>query len=439
MLPNSWFETNLKPHAQQSALWRCKARFVAVVAGRGSGKTMLARMRIVRMLPLKKPWSDPLYFYALPTVQMAKRIAWPKIKELIPREWVKDKNETEMRIDTVFGSTLYLFGMDKPARAEGSQYDFGVIDESSDHKPGVFNKTFLPALSHKKGVCWRIGVPKRYGPGAKDFKTFYEKGLRGECINNNPEMRIQSFTWQSKDLVDPDVLAFARANLEARDFNEQYDAKWEEVGGKIYYAYDDILNTDEVVYRQELPIVVGSDFNVNPMSWVIGHRFKNRIDIFDEIYLRNVSTQDALNELYRRYSSHRRGFEFFGDATGRARKTAASSAAFSDYIQIKNDSRFRGSKIFYPKSNPYLTDRYASVNAMLCNANRERRLFVNPRCVNLRKDLDARVYIEGTREPDNSNPDAGHITDALGYIVHRAFPLTIITESSPQAHIEVEA
>lgn len=437
MLPQVWFETPLKPHKAQSALWRCPARFVAVCAGRGSGKTMLARMRAVRMLPLKKPWSDPLYFYALPTIQMCRRIAWPKIKELIPRDWIKDKNETEMRIDTVFGSTLYVFGMDKPDRAEGSQYDFGIIDESSDQKPSVFNRTFLPALSHKKGCCWRIGVPKRYGCGAKDFKSFFDKGLKGECINNNPDMRIQSFSWESEDLIDPDVLEFARANLELRDYNEQYRAHWEESGGRIYYAYDDVLNTDnEITYKPELPIVVGSDFNVNPMSWVIGHRFPNSIQIFDEIFIRNVSTGDALNELYRRYSTHKKGFEFFGDATGRARKTAASSAAFSDYIQIKNDTRFRGSKIYYPKSNPYLTDRFASVNAFLCNVNGERRLMIHPRCKNLRTDLLDRVYIEGTREPDDSNSDHGHISDALGYIIHRVFPLKTISESAPQAHIE---
>lgn len=432
MLTAAWFP--LRFHAQQSALWRCPARFVSVVAGRGSGKTEIARRRVVRYLAVSKKWSDPVYFYALPVREQAKRVAWPKLKQLMPAGWIKNVNETELKIETVFGSTLYVFGMDKPHRAEGLQYDGGVIDESSDQKPGVFNITFLPALSHRGGWCWRIGAPKRYGVGAKDFKQFYYKGLKGECLNDDPNMRIQSFNWASSDIVDPSVIAFARATLDQRDFNEQYGGRWEQSGGRVYYAYDDELNVAPVQYNSQLPIVIGSDFNVSPMSWVIGHRYPNGLHIFDELFMRDVSTGDALNELFRRYGNHENGFEFFGDATGKARKTAASSAAQSDYIVINNDGRFKKKRLFYPPSNPPISDRYASVNALCCNAGNERRLMVDPKCKNLRSDLENMVYLEGTREPDERNKDTGHITDALGYIIHRVFPLRAIQESKPAIH-----
>lgn len=434
MITSEWFP--LRPHAIQSRLWRTKSRFACVVAGRSSGKTMLSRRRVVRMLPVIKPWSDPIYFYALPTRDQAKRIAWGKIKKLIPEDWLtKDSiNETELKITTKFGSTLYVFGMDKPQRAEGLQYDGGVIDESSDQKPGVFDKTFLPALADRAGWCWRIGVPKRYGVGGAEFKEFYEMGLKGECIANDPTLRVESFTWSSEDIVDPSTIAFMRHKLDTRDYNEQMRASWEQATGLIFYSYDDLLNVDDSInWRRDLPITVSMDFNVNPMSWVIGQRIENgELVIFDEIFMRNVSTQDALNELYKRYPTSKSGYEFFGDASARARKTAATSAAMSDYIIIANDQRFKGSKIIFPKANPNISDRFASCNAMFCNAIGKRRCRIHPRCKNLRQDLQRRVYVEGTREPDDSG-DVGHITDALGYLIHRAFPLKIHDTTIPQA------
>lgn len=435
----------LKYHPQQSKLWRTKARFVAVAAGRGSGKTELARRRVVRMLPVKKAWNNPYYFYCLPTVLSAKRIAWKEILKLVPKDWIADINKTEMRIETVFGSTLQIFGMDKPERFEGSQYDGGVLDESSDQKPDVFNRSVLPALSHRNGWCWRIGVPKRYGIGAADFKGFFDKGMRGESfiaedetlqkILGNTDLRIESYTWTSEGIVKPEIIAFAKANLDLRDYNEQFRASWEDVGGRIFFAYDDVLNVDNnVCYHENLPLCIGSDFNVDPMAWVIGHRYKDRLEIFDELWIRNTSTQQTLDILHKKYGNHKAGFEFFGDATGRARKTAASQAAQSDYLIIRGDARFNRAGCYYPKSNPGIADRFAACNALFCNVDKVRRCIIHPRCNRLRKDLLTRAYAEGSRLPDDSG-DIGHITDALGYIIHRAYPLISQTEHKPGVSI----
>lgn len=434
MITERWF--NLNPHPTQAALWRSPCRFKAVAAGRGSGKTEIARRYIVRMLANKKfdkhgrQIRNPLYVYALPTIPQAKKVAWPEILELVPKDWIKEINKTDLRIETKYGSTLFVVGMEKPQRVEGLQYDGVIIDESSDQKPGVFDKTFLPALSHRNGFCWRIGVPKRMGCGGPDFKSFFDRGLKNEVVPGT-NMKIESYTWSSEEIVDAETIAFARANLDEKDYNEQYKAKWEDAAGRIFYSFDEVLNVDdELSYHANLPICIGSDFNVTPMAWVIGHRYANGLEIFDELFIRNTSTQETLNELFKRYGEHKAGFEFFGDATGRARKTAASSAAQSDYLIIRGDARFQNARVYYPNSNPQIVDRFASCNAMFCNMDKQRRLKVHPRCKHLIKDLLQRCYEDGTRAPDDSG-DIGHITDALGYIVHRAFPLRLHRESTP--------
>ena len=158
---------------------------------------------------MKKPWHDPLYFYALPTINQARTVAWENIKALVPEEWKVKTNESSMEIVTKFGSTLRMLGLDKPMRAEGVQYDGGVIDESCDCKPGVFEKTFMPAFSHRNAWCWRIGVPKRYGIGAREFKAF--------CDDPGPQG--VSYTWPSEDILTPDAIVLAKQMLGIRDYN----------------------------------------------------------------------------------------------------------------------------------------------------------------------------------------------------------------------------
>jgi hypothetical protein len=415
MLTRAWFP--LRPHPLQDLLWRTKARFVACACGRGSGKTEIARRRIVRYLSIEQDEGPAIYFYALPTYQQAKRVAWRPLKALIPDYWLAEEpNEGELTIRTNFGNSLYVVGLDRPHRIEGEQYSGGVIDESCDQKPEAFNLSILPALSHRNGWCWRIGVPKRAGVGAPEFHEFWRNGAppgRGA--------EYESYTWPSSDILTPEQLQWAREHLDARDFAEQYEASWQHVGGLVFYAFNEVLNVSQLHYKTHLPLVIGSDFNVDPMAWVIGQTNEDRTQLFilDELFIRNTNTRDTLDTLAKRYSGHQAGFEFFGDATGRARKTAASE---TDYVQIRNDKRFGGARIFYPNANPPRHDRFAACNAMFCNAAGQRRLFIDRRCRNLIRDLSTRGYQEGSSEPDDYG-DVGHATDALGYIVHRLFPL----------------
>jgi len=419
-LTPAWFP--LKPHPVQSDLWRTSSRFVAVYAGRGSGKTLLARRRVVRFLNVKKPWPDPIYFYALPTRDQARRVAWPALKALVPKHWLTtEPSESEMSISTIFGSKLYLVGMDKPQRIEGNQWDGGVIDESSDHKPKSFDLSVRPALSHRNGWCWRIGVPKRTGCGAIDFKEW--------CLDRAEA----TFTWPSEDILPPEEIAEAQAQLDPRDFNEQYRASWETASGLVFHAFSDVLNVNpKVQYNRDLPLLVGSDFNVDPMAWVVAQQFGPEMHVLDELFLRNSNTQLALAELHRRYASHTAGVRFYGDATGRARKTSATE---SDYVQIRNFAGFKDSKVFYPRANPAVADRFAATNAMFCNAAGVHRLYIHPRCKNLIKDLTNRAYKPGSNEPDDHG-DVGHITDALGYLIYWLHPLHVkLFDKAPEVRM----
>lgn len=410
-LPERW--APLRYHPMQARLWRTAERDVKVCAGRGSGKTELARRKIVRSLRVKRPWRDPRYFYALPTYAQCRRVAREHILSLIPRGWLtKVPGDSAMEFKTVFGSWLFLVGMDQPSRVEGDQYDGGILDESSDQKKGVYGRTLRPALTHRKGFLWRIGVPKRFGPGATEFRLAFERGTLG----------VDSFTWPSWDILSPDEIAELQRELDDKDYNEQIGGNWESAGGKAYYQFSQENVDADLAYNPERIIHVGMDFNVDPMAWVLAHKSPEGLQVFDELWKRGTNTEDSLDALHSRYPHHKAGWVFIGDASSNQRRTSSTT---TDRAILANDQRFNATMKF-DDSNPAVKNRLASVNALLKNKLGERRLKIHPRCEHLINDLIGRALNEWG-EPSPAVPgeahDSGHATDALGYMVYKYYPI----------------
>lgn len=408
----------LEYHATQNALWRCDKRFVYVPAGRASGKTELSLRRLVTKLhPTDGPFAeDPILVYAGPTYGQAKRTAWRKLLKLIPNHWITDISITELSITTKFGSQLFLIGLDKPERIEGIQIDGIVVDENCDIKPGTFDLSILPTLTWREGWAWRIGVPKRYGPGAAEFRNRFEKAVAGDLPDS------AGFTWPSSEIVPPELLETARATMDEKDFAEQFDASWLTSSGGVFHAFDKQYNVRPCTYNPDSAVLVGSDFNVNPHCSILAHLKDDVLLVFDELFLRNSNTPDMLNVLTKRYENHRGGWQFYGDATGQARKTSAS---ISDYAHITTNTQLKtmGRTLHYPAKNPPISDRFAATNARLCSGDDNRRVFIDAHCTHLITDLEIRAFKADNHSPADSG-DIGHMSDALGYLIYRRWPLT---------------
>ena len=334
--------------------------------------------------------------------------------------------------DRISGGKDYVNLYDIAVSGHPSFSTHGVIvHNSSDVNHQLVDLAVLPALTHRDGWLWKIGVPKRFGIGAYDFKTQFLRAMK-ERRAAEREGRIPAeaaFIWPADGIVPQARLDFYRARMDPMDFDEQFGAQWLEVGGGIYHSFsaaeDGSGNVRPCNYRPDFQIYVGMDFNVNPGAITLGHKIleasdgrpANRFEVFDEFHLLNTNTQRMLDTLWNRYGApgrnHQTGFRFYGDATGKARKTAAAT---SDYTQIFNDARFRdqpgGRIINWQKSNPPRTDRFACTNALIKNGEGVRRLFVDPRCGNLVDDYMHRSYRERSRELPPDEGMLGHHADS---------------------------
>ena len=271
-------------------------------------------------------------------------------------------------------------------------------------------------------------MPKRFGVGAREYKSFCQT-----CQNKMGDGLHGYYQWASAGIVSAEEIKIAMDSMDERDYNEQYGGLWETTSGAVYYAFGDDSVISGEVYDPTRPLMVGSDFNVDPMAWVLAQSPSGKdVVVIDEIWERNTNTQRTLDLLWERYGNHVGGWYFFGDASGRSRKTSAS---MSDYLQIRNDARFDGAKVFYPRSNPPVADRVATVNWSLRARSGLRTLKIHERCVHLRNDLQYLAYKAGSREIDDRDPDAGHIADALGYIVHQVKPMRVEQDVESQVGI----
>jgi hypothetical protein len=425
----------LEPHAEQLQLviaaFAKGVRFIGCDSARRSGKTDYAKryliVKIGETLHNHLPWPDPRFFYGMPTRDQVKRTAWRDLLRLIPNDWIaggktgRNVSQGELWVRFWWGAELWVLGMDNPARFEGPPWDGGVLDEMIDQPEDCFDLHVRPGLDtvengvNRRGWCWMIGKPGRKGPGARWFRAFCEKCRRGEYPDG------AAFTWPSRLILPADELKQARQTMSPADFSEQYEACWQNVGGGIYHAFSREFNCPPCSHRDNLPIIVGSDFNVDPMCWVLCHRIGEDLEVFDELVLHNANTPKALNELWKRWGHHRGGWQFYGDPSARARKTSATQ---SDYAHIHNDSRFQTARrtMNYASGPPAVEDRYSAVNARLCNAEETRRLFIDPRCTHLIEDMQMCAYKAGTREPA-FDKEHFHCSDALGYVVASIWPI----------------
>ncbi|MDP2689249.1 MAG: hypothetical protein Q8P48_03945, partial [Deltaproteobacteria bacterium] len=382
-------------------------RFAVVPAGRRSGKTELAKRKLVMELSAEKPWADPRYFAAAPTRDQAKRIFWRDMKSLIPRKWIRRVYETDLCIVTGFRSELWVVGLDKPQRIEGTPWDGGVLDEYANMRPGAWTENIRPALSDRGGWCWFIGVPE----GLNHYKDLADYAGSG----SDPEWGV--YSWFSSDILPASELDAARRVLDPRTYRQEYEGSFEGASGRAYFAYDATRHEDgSIRIDGKLPIALCCDFNVDPCVWEAAQTDGNVVRVVDEIVLRDTNTMEMGREALRRFGGHGAGIIVYGDAAGMSRSTAGRS----DYA-ILSELGLRDQRV--RKSNPHVKDRVNGLNAMLENTRGEARLFHHPRCRMLRKDLETVEWREGGAEVDKSNRDRTHAADALGYFIEYEFPL----------------
>lgn len=438
--------TPLQDHPVQISAYQSLKRFNVVPAGRRSGKTEIIgkRKQVLRFLlchdrnypQFYSPYSDPKYFIGAPTRDQVKRIYWNDIKALVPKSFLsKPPNESNLILTGVNGAELHLLGLDKPERIEGSPWDYGVIDEIGNVKPGAWGQNIRPALSDRKGGCDFIGVPE----GRNHYYKMYNKALH-HIEQFGDESEWGAFHWVSADILPPEEIAAAKMDLDPLVYQQEYEASFVNFTGLAYYNFSRDTQTGNYrqYYDRKKTISFCFDFNVAPGVAVICQEmgadvFRIPLEetvtvVIGEVYIPTMSTTVMVcDKLIEDWGKHEGAIICYGDSTGGASGSAKVRGSDWDLIRDTLTPAF-GDRLYFnvPKTNPRERQRVNAVNSRLLSAAGNCRILVDGKyCPHLIDDFEGVKVVEGSAGELDKKSDITltHISDAFGYYIHYEFPI----------------
>jgi hypothetical protein len=326
----------------------------------------------------------------------------PLLAMLEPAGLVRHKNGTHLSIRLANGSLIRGQSADKAKRGRG--VDLVVCDEFAhwDNFDYVWQQEVRPALSDKEGDAFFITTPKGYNH-AYDL---YMRGLEGG------EWSSHQWTTAEGGQVSAAELAAARADLDPRVYRQEYLASFETMQGRVYDNFDRMLNVEHVE-DTGAEVLVGMDFNVNPMSAVIATRVADECHVIDALEIQTSNTEEMASELAARYRGRR--IVVCPDPSGRARKTSAP-VSVTDFTILER----AGFEVRAPRKAPPVVDRINNTQSMLLSGDGRRRVKIHPRCKALIRGLDGLTYKDGTSQVDKGL-GLDHICDAHDYLLWQEF------------------
>lgn len=293
----------------------------------------------------------------------------------------------------IHNSEILCYSMENPDNLAGPTVGYWWADEAA----------FYKKLAFDKGSA-RVRDPK--GPGQIKFTTtpngfnwLYEYFVENA---SNKKKVVYSKTADNVTL-GRDYLERLTGQYDSKMAAQELDGQFVNMNsGQVYYSFDRNQHVKKVELKDNDLLMVGLDFNVNPLCGVFVAKRGDMIYVVDELYLKNSNTFQAAKEIIRKYPA--RYMQVIADETGNRRRTSSNQ---TDHEII------RRAGLDLPKfKNPSVKDRYNNINRLL-----ERNYIkIHPRCKNLIKDLEQLTY-------DNDDDMLSHISDALGYVSWKINPL----------------
>jgi hypothetical protein len=408
--------------------WQPEARYRYAVCGRRFGKTFVARKEIRRAIRLaieNDISPDNEIWYGAPNFRQAKRVFWRALKRSIPRSWIDGRpNETECSITLNTGHVIRLVGLDDPDSLRGSGLWFFIGDEWDDAKDEAWPEVIRPMLSTCGGHALFIGTAKGY---AKLYAG-YNKGQPGP--GKDPHTMSWKYTTVEGGNVPAAEVEEAKRTLDPRTYRQEYEASFETYSGRVIYGFAREHSVKPCPYDPTLPVHIGMDFNVNPMSATVWQEHGADIWQVDEIVIPTSNTTEMATEIVTRYG--RASFNptepaldritIYPDPSGASGHTSAHGK--TDISILRKDFKLN---VVALNSHPLVRDRNNWTNAKFLNAASERHAFVDPKCEKSIECYERLVYKDGTSEPDKKlttqlNPGGvDHLPDSAGYYIYARF------------------
>jgi len=420
-LTDRWFPIPDKAlvHQEQNRLIRdlesSKYSYYTIVGGRRSFKTERFSKRATAIYALHNP--NHIILMGAPTISQAKGLLWEDMKSLLNPIFIKKTNETDRRITLRNNATIQIIGLKEFQRQEGQRCHYFAATEWQQCDPKAWSQSIEAMINDTDGKAIFDGRPFE----KNHLFDFYQNGIRKKD-------GWGSYHWTAEEILTPKQIERAKSNLSELDYQREYLASFETGGKTPYHSYSSFNNLTIDWRPNTRPLIVACDFNatIKPMSWVLGQSIIEDGEVAtywkDVIYHQYTNTETACKLLWDKIRDIRfNKIIFYGDYAG-THKTSNSS--WSDWQIIEN--YFKNKLEIELRIKPCLSirDSIGATNALLRNANRKYRMFVDPlKCQPLIDDWEKCFMKSNGRELDENDDLRGHLNRAIDYYSDMEAPI----------------
>lgn len=323
---------------------------------------------------------------------------------------------TSKKIAHIFHGTIKIGSiicrsMDRPESIIGFKIANALVDEidtlTTEKADAAWKKIIARLRLKVEGVVNGVGITTT----PEGFKFVYNR------FKKNPSesySMVQASTHENAEFLPPDYIASLIESYPPQLVEAYLNGEFVNLtSGTVYSSFDRMLNHTNDTIRAGDTLHIGLDFNVMNMSAVV-HVMRDGVPhaVREFTGVRDTPTIAAMfKDMYRDNK-----IVIYPDASGQ--NTSSKSASVSDVSILRQ----AGFIVRTHTRNPAVKDRVNAMQAMLCNANGERRYFVNTNdCPEYTEALEKQAY-DKNGAPDK---DGGfdHLTDAGGYFIEHKFPI----------------
>jgi len=412
-----WVFTQLDYSAhspEQQEIHDSKARFKILCCGRRYGKTTFGGLELTTALV--DPTEAGYYWIVGPNyVQGEKefRIVYDNIvrKLKFGGQVKKQYNvlQGNMRIEMPWGTILEVKSADRKDSLLGEGLKGVVMAEAARHARDTWEQYIRPALTDEHGWAIFPSTPRGYN-------WFQGLWLMGQVPEIHPEYQSWRLpSWENPIVfpggrTDPEILEI-ELNTSAQFFAQEYAAEFTAFAGKIYAEFDPKIHVKPIEHTPLYQNFWAFDYGWNNPFVCLDIMVDgdDNVYVWREYVVSHISSYEHGQILMARLNPE--GFRVdgrFGDPRG------ADSAANLELIvgPIFSQDIVSETGIEYIK-------RWLKVQD-----NRKPKLFIDPSCVNLIRQMEQLHYVE---EKEGRNPVEGqhkhddHCPDALRYFFGQYF------------------
>ena len=348
---------------------------VAIVAGKGSGKTLAGGLFVMTQI-IEQPGSQGLVM--LNTLQQTRDIYVQEIERMLKElDWKYSFNQQTM-ILKVFDCIIHLRSAEITAieKIESVQYHWGWADEASFYDPKAL-ETFVSRIRKGNAKKRITSMPDEPDAFLYSFLENYPFKLFEMGLADNPD---KEFRERYEKML--------RATYEGAQLERFLSGKRVSLSGVGLFAVTGDLRLANMAIDPDIDLYLSWDFNVEyraVSAWQSIGKREDGMDMWgcvDSWQLKNSTVYEDSIDLCKRLQFVKGNVYLLGDASG-ANRTAQTTDSMWKTVKEVFISHF-GSRIRYlvPASNPPVKDTIQCVNwALRSNlvrfAEKERNVYMS--------------------------------------------------------------